>query len=138
MRAGRVSDYLYISAAPALALALGACDANTVAGRRSLAELACLDHGLVQAGVAHVGADGSLETIGGDNAGGDAALTQAEPRFRFVTSGQFVVDYGTIVPPPPHAPFKLACTGDFNGKTLTSVQTGGVIRRPAAGAGWSF
>jgi hypothetical protein len=68
----------------------------------------------------------------------DPAGVESEGRsdFRILSSGQFAMEVSAGSAPPPEDQF--ACTGDLNGRTITSLQWNGSIRRPAPGEVWSF
>jgi hypothetical protein len=61
-----------------------------------------------------------------------------DPLFRFVSTGDFVVDWKKIVVKGHAQPFHVTCTGDFNARRIKSVTYNGTITRPAPGEVWSF
>ena len=67
----------------------------------------------------------------------DSSDDQPAGNFRFVSTGHFVID----IKLPQHGQRRammLTCTGDFNARTLTSLQFDGQLRQPAPGQLWTF
>ena len=71
-----------------------------------------------------------------DMASGDDAI--ALPSFRFVSTGNFVIDYGEVVVKRPAMRFRLVCTGDFNAGVLKTIQIDGKLFRPKSNEPWRF
>ena len=58
--------------------------------------------------------------------------------FRFVSTGQFVTDLRAVRLPGYTKSFDVTCTGDFNRRTISSLQIDGTISRPAKPEDWVF
>jgi hypothetical protein len=124
-------------------LALASCN-TSVETRQEEAEMSCLMQSWVVQGYFRI-VDGKLRPTSKHY---EAALNEVEEedsdtpeekpqksRFRFVDSGNFIVDYG-LVSDPPIPPYELTCTGDFNAGKFTTIQVNGTIHRPPPGETW--
>ena len=109
---------------------LGACGGPTVESEQAMAEYACLVRALA--------IQGNLEkALAEENEGTDANVDEwPDPSFRFVSTGQFVIDYGRVPGANGAQAFDLRCTGDFNARRFTTVQINGFLNRPAEGDAW--
>lgn len=79
-----------------------------------------------------VATDKGREAYRGERPEEDKGGTPAD--FRFVSTGQFVIDHGEVKEPFP--PYRLTCTGDFNRGIFSSVQIDGRLYRPGPGEMW--
>jgi hypothetical protein len=133
-----------LGAAAATTLALVSCNMSPVENRREEAKYSCWMMSWVVQGYYRL-ANGKLRPTAKayeadlnavDEEKSDAPEGKgSEPSFRFVDSGNFVIDYGQVsVPPIP--PFELKCTGDFNAGKFTTIQVNGTIYRPPPGESW--
>ncbi len=127
-----------VAFAASIAILLTNCDASEVETQQRMAELACLTQSWVVQGYARRGAEGELEDTGkiADLEPRISGERAPRPRFRFVSTGQFEIDYGRVSQFAPMPAFELKCTGDFNKGLLTSVQVNGKLHRPASGEVW--
>jgi hypothetical protein len=113
----------------------GAPVGNAVEDKRAIAEIACFSKALEIQGVSEeFQAESSIFEDDAENATADDPALK--PQFRFVSTGQFVVDYGQTPASPGVPPFTLKCTGDFNKARFTTVQVNGVLHRPKPGDVW--
>jgi len=121
-----------------LLTALASCNQSPVEKKQWLAETACLSRALAEEGLLDLDAsDQPVDRNEADHlASGDDAI--ALPSFRFVSTGNFVIDYGVVVVKKPAMRFRLMCTGDFNAGVLTTVQIGGKLFRPKSNEPWRF
>lgn len=126
-------------------LALVSCN-TSVETRQEEAEISCLFQSWVAQGYFRL-VDGKLRPTAKHY---EAALNVVEEeestpsveksekaKFRFVDSGNFVIDYGRVSD-PPIPPYDLKCTGDFNAGRFTTIQVNGTIYRPPPGETWSI
>ncbi len=133
-----------LGAAAAATLALVSCNMSPVESRRAEAEMSCLFQSWVVQGYFQI-VNGKLRPTAKNY---EAALNAVEEeesdpsvekpeesRFRFVDSGNFIVDYGRVSN-PPIPPYDLKCTGDFNAGRFTTIQVNGTIYRPPPGETW--
>ena len=67
---------------------------------------------------------------------GDDAIALSS--FRFVSTGNFVIDYGEVILKKPAMRFRLMCTGDFNAGVLKTIQIDGKLLRPKPDEPWRF
>jgi len=133
-----------LSAVAATTLALISCNMSPVEVQREEAKLSCLS----QSGVVQ----GYLQLVNGklrptskqyeaspnavdEEKSGSPEEKPHEASFRFVDSGNFIVDFGQVFD-PPILPYDLKCTGDFNAGKLTTIQVNGTIYRPPPGETW--
>ena len=117
---------------------LGSCNQSPVETKRWLAETACLSRALAEQGLLDLDASGEpIDRNEADHiASGDDAI--ALPSFRFVSTGNFVIDCGEVVLKKPAMRFHLICTGDFNAGVLKTIQIDGRLLRPKPDAPWRF
>ena len=67
----------------------------------------------------------------------DGDVAEGIGSFRFVSTGQFITELSwPVAGDRPRT--KLTCTGDFNARTITSVQFNGQLRRPGKAGEWRF
>ena len=118
--------------------ALVSCNQSPVETKRWLAETACLSRAFAEQGLLDLDASGEPvdRNDTDDMASGDDAI--ALPSFRFVSTGNFVIDYGEVVVKRPAMRFRLICTGDFNAGVLKTIQIDGKLLRPKPDEPWRF
>ena len=118
--------------------ALVSCNQSPVEAKRWLAETACLSRAFAEQGLLDLDASGEPvdRNDTDDMASGDDAI--ALPSFRFVSTGNFVIDYGEVVVKRPAMRFRLICTGDFNAGVLKTIQIDGKLLRPKPDQPWRF
>jgi len=118
--------------------ALVSCNQSPVEAKRWLAETACLSRAFAEQGLLDLDASGEPvdRNDTDDMASGDDAI--ALPSFRFVSTGNFVIDYGEVVVKRPAMRFRLICTGDFNAGVLKTIQIDGKLLRPKPDEPWRF
>lgn len=131
------------AAAPAT-LALVSCNMSPVESRQAEAEISCLAHSWAVQGYFR-SVNGKLRPTAKryeaainavEEQGSDPLVEKPHTsRFRFVDSGNFVIDYGRVSD-PPIPPYDLTCTGDFNAGKFTTIQVNGTIYRPPPGEIW--
>ena len=63
---------------------------------------------------------------------------EAEIDFRLVSTGQFVTKVPKLLLKGREHAVEVHCTGDFNRRTITSLQIDGTISRPAKAEDWIF
>jgi hypothetical protein len=127
-----------VGAIVAVLNALVACNQSPVETKRWLAETACLSRALAEQGLLDLDASGEpVDRNEADQiASGDDAI--ALPSFRFVSTGNFVIDYGVVILKKPAMGFRLICTGDFNAGVLKTIQIDGKLLRPKPAEPWRF
>jgi hypothetical protein len=118
--------------------ALVSCNQSPVEKKQWLAETACLSRALVEQGLLELDASGQpVDRNDADHmASGDDVI--ASPSFRFVSTGNFVIDYGVVILKKPPMRFRLVCTGDFNAGVLKTIQIDGRFFRSKPGDSWRF
>ena len=118
--------------------ALVSCNQSPVEAKRWLAETACLSRAFAEQGLLDLDASGEPvdRNDTDDMASGDDAI--ALPSFRFVSTGNFVIDYGEVMVKRPAMRFRLICTGDFNAGVLKTIQIDGKLLRPKPDEPWRF
>jgi len=118
--------------------ALVSCNQSPVETKQWLAETACLSRALAEQGLLDLDASGEpVDRNEADQiASGDDAI--ALPSFRFVSTGNFVIDYGVVILKKPAMGFRLICTGDFNAGVLKTIQIDGKLLRPKPAEPWRF
>ncbi len=135
-----------LGVAAASILALVSCNMSPVEARRAEAEMSCLFQSWVAQGYFRL-VDGKLRPTAKsyeaalnaveDEESDPSVEKPQESKFRFVDSGNFIVDYGRVSN-PPIPPYNLKCTGDFNAGKFTTIQVDGTIYRPPPGETWSI
>jgi hypothetical protein len=132
-----------LGAAAAATLALVSCN-TSVEARQIEAKASCLFQSLVVQGYYRPVNGKWRPTSKGYEADLHAAEEEksnalegkdSEPSFRFVASGNFIIDYGQVSP-PSIPPYDLKCTGDFNAGKFTTIQVNGTIYCPPPGETW--
>ena len=68
----------------------------------------------------------------------EGKIGSIEPDFRLVSTGQFVAKLARFVLKSTGRHVDVTCTGDFNRRTITSLQIDVTIRRPARAEDWTF
>ena len=58
--------------------------------------------------------------------------------FHFVSTGQFVANFKPLRWKGADHPVKITCTGDYNRRTILSLQIDGTIQRPVKPEDWTF
>lgn len=137
-------DKAILVAAAATGLALVSCNMSPGESRQAEAKYTCLTESLLVQGY-YKRVNGKIEPTPkayevGLNATEEEKSDTAEFKagdatFRFVDSGNFIIDYGRVSA-PPFPPYDLKCTGDFNAGKFTTFQVNGTIYRPAPGETW--
>ena len=127
-----------VGAVAAMLSALASCNQSPVETKQWLAETACLSRALAEQGLLDLDASGEpVDRNEADQiASGDDAI--ALPSFRFVSTGNFVIDYGVVILKKPPMRFRLVCTGDFNAGVLKTIQIDGRFFRSKPGESWRF
>ncbi len=110
-------------------LALGGCNST---------EQVKLDAGLAKAHCLELAAESlGIKTAGLED--GDVKMANdLDKALRFVSTGQFVVTFDKLQFKGLDHRVSVTCTGDFNRRTITSLQLDGVIKRPAKPEDWAF
>ena len=118
--------------------ALVSCNQSPVEKKQWLAETACLSRGSRRHATDRSAASGEpVDRNEADHiASGDDAIPL--PSFRFVSTGNFVIDYGEVILKKPAMRFRLMCTGDFNAGVLKTIQIDGKLLRPKPDQPWRF
>ena len=118
--------------------ALVSCNQSPVEKKQLLAETACLSRALAEQGLLDLDAsDDPVDRNEADHiASGDDAIALSS--FRFISTGNFVIDYGEVILKKPAVRFRLICTGDFNAGMLKTIQIDGKLLRPKPGEPWRF
>jgi hypothetical protein len=134
----------FLGAAAAATLVLVCCNESAVEWRQADAKMSCLSQSLVVQGYFRL-ANGKLRPTSKayeadlkaveEEKSNASEGNESEPSFRFVDSGNFIIDYGQVSA-PSIPPYDLKCTGDFNAGRFTTVQVNGTIYRPPPGETW--
>jgi len=110
-------------------LTLAGCDATERVQFDAIrAKAYCIERAAAELGIAIEGLEEANVTAA---MGSDKAL-------RFLSTGQFVITFDKPQLKVMGRSVSVTCIGDFNRRTITSLQLDGVIKRPAKPEDWTF